>query len=362
MTDVVRDIHNNVTMNIVRIVDDKQKGLRKGVVRMIDVSEDDKKSKRAIHDKKEEKDVSLDLFSLESLRYWDVKMPPVKKKRFGLPVPVGGVKGTMHKVGLGNVFNKKRRITIELYKKITPAQAKKNKEQERRVFQKLHPRASMVNVEGLQDTSLPPLDDEDFIIFRILKEMKPGAKDWHDDDSETTAMPNGALESHKLKVYDATNYGDGYEEAGSVSQWKERHRSRISTVKINKFESHLVELKLRSGADGDLVRELCFKDPHEVETFLETFSKMQELMTARGDRLAAERRMMILSKSPPRKKKESNVDDVGGTKKAGGLLSSLTFGRKEEEECYSNIVNLLVEIVSATNLPVAGKLKKRLRQ
>eukprot|EP00531_Pseudo-nitzschia_arenysensis_P002482 CAMPEP_0116128212 /NCGR_PEP_ID=MMETSP0329-20121206/7241_1 /TAXON_ID=697910 /ORGANISM="Pseudo-nitzschia arenysensis, Strain B593" /LENGTH=299 /DNA_ID=CAMNT_0003622339 /DNA_START=63 /DNA_END=958 /DNA_ORIENTATION=+ len=298
MAEVVKDIHNNVTMNIVRMVDDKQKDLRKGVVRMIDVPAGDKKSKRFANTDKKNENVDMDLFSLESLRYWDVRMPPVKKKRFGLPVPVGGVKATMHKVGLGKVFNKKRRITIELYKKVTPAQAKKNKEQERRVFQKLHPRASMADIEGLEDTSVPPLEDEDFILFRILKEMKPGAKDWHDDDSETTAMPNGALESHKLKVYDATNYGDGYEEAGSASQWKERHRSRISTVEIISFESRLVELKLRCGDDGDLQRELCFEDPHEVETFLKTFDKMRELMSVRGSRLAAEQRMVNLSKSP----------------------------------------------------------------
>lgn len=122
MSDLARDLHKNVTAPIVDKIDGAQKKIRKGVVKMIDVPEEQKKSSRPVNDvaKKAPKSEEA-LYSLESLRHWDVMMPPIRKKKLKLPKP--GVKTAMQKVGLGRVFNKKRRITIELYKKITPKQA-----------------------------------------------------------------------------------------------------------------------------------------------------------------------------------------------------------------------------------------------
>ena len=360
MGDVIRDLHKNVTMPIIRTVDEKQKSLRKGVARIIDVAEDDKRSQPILPVEKDEAG-EKDVFSIQSLRHWDVTMPPIKKKRFGLPVP--GVKSTIHKVGLGKAFNKKRRITIELYKKITPEQAAMNKEREKRVFQKLYSRASTVDLSVLNEDCVPPLEDEDFILFRILKERKSGAKNWHDDDSLSVAshLPNGAFESHMLTTYNVTDYGDGHEASGFASHWKERHRSRISTVEINNVESRLVELKIGVGEGSNVVRELCFEDSHEVETFVRTFDKMRELIMARGSRMAAQQRMVNINmgkKSHARNKGSNNVDNVDKRKNRVSLFSPLVFGSKVDENCESNSVDILVEIVSATNLPIAGKLQK----
>ena len=354
MSDVVRDIRKNVGRPIVKMVDDNQKKLRKGVAKLIDVSEENKKSTRPIfEDNNESPETEETLFSLESLRHWDVTMPPVKKKRFGIPVP--GVKNTINKVGLGKVFHKKRRITIELYKKITREQAAKNKERDRRVFKKLYSRASMVDTSVHDITSIQPLEDEDQMFIRILKEKKSGVMDWHDDDSQSTAshLPNGALESHNLTTYNVTDYGDGNEDSALSSQWKERHRFRLSTIEINNIESRVVELVIGVGV-RKVEREIRFENPHEAETFVQTFDKMTELMLDRGSRQAAEQRMNMGNQLPSKNKIERS--HANKSNEGSNLFSSLMFGSVKEEEPESN-VNLLIEIVSASNLAIAGKEK-----
>ena len=315
---------------------------------MIDVPEEDKKSTRISSEivaRKAPKSEEA-LYSLESLRHWDVKMNPIKQKKIGIPM-----KKTMKKVGLGKVFNKKRRITIELYKKITPKQAEKNKDQKRRVFKKLYQKASVMDVK---DENLPPLEDDDFILFRILKEKKHGTTDFNDDDSQSEAshIPNGALESHMLITYDASNYGDGIS-SNMASQWKERHRSRLSTVEIDSVYNQMVVLKIGVG-NNVVEREISFEDRHEVETFVKTFDKMRELMIQRGKRMAAEERLKRGSKMLSSRETEAAMKASGLTSPSG-LFSSFSFGGEEDPESK---VELLIEIVSAVNLPVAGKSKE----
>jgi hypothetical protein len=338
-------------------------------------------------------------FVLSEIRSWDVTMPPVKKYKMGGRM-IPGVKNTMNKVTLGKVLNKKRRITIELYKKATtlsseqqPTINENGEERERRIFSKLYRKASVSNVMStMDDEDLPPLDDEDYVIFRILKQVKHKGEhstsmfsDDDDDDSQSTAsrhLPNGSLEAHSLTTYNITDYGDGYDEAEFTFRWKERYRTRLSCMEIQNVHPRMIEVQLGVG-DDVILRDFCFDNPHEVETFIKVFEKMLELQHERGSRLAMNHQQQttqtqdgynnmnmmsnyksrggVLGTTP---ENEPIGDDGGGgggqpnqstptidnhrTGSFGGLFSS-----KKENKPPPNSVNLLIEIVSATNLPIA---------
>jgi hypothetical protein len=335
-------------------------------------------------------------FVLSEIRSWDVTMPPVKKYKMGGRM-IPSVKNTMNKVILGKLLNKKRRITIELYKKATTVSSEQQatinengEERERRIFSRLYSKASISNVMStMEDEDLPPLDDEDYIIFRILKQVKQKGDstsmfDFNDDDddSQSTAshhLPNGSLDAHSLTTYNITDYGDGHDEAEFIFRWKERYRTRLSCMEIQNVHTRMIEIQLGIG-DDVILRDFCFDNPHEVETFIKVFEKMSELQHERGSRLAMNHQQTtqngynnmnmnmtnhyksrggVLGTTP---ENEPIGDDNGSGQKNqraptiinhrtgsfGGLFSS-----KKENKPLPNYVNLLIEIVSATNLPIA---------
>lgn len=298
-----------MTGPILENINDAQKKIRKTAVKLIDVSESEDKSADVPDPNKSD-------YSLQSLRHWDITMPATRKKKtFGYSVP-------SLRRGVGTIFNKKRRITIELYKKNTASDAP---ESSKRTFEKLHPRASIA-ASASEEEELLPLGDEDVILFRILKAVKPkkgvaGAFDWEDDESQASSHFNGALASNHLITYNVQDYGDGHPQDDVVTHWMERQRARIATMDLKNLDSRKVEIEIGVGKDV-LVREFNFETPHDVETFAKTFDKMKELMHERGNRLAAEH----LINPSEKQKTELNLDDS---------------------------VNLLIEIVSATNLPIA---------
>ena len=113
-------------------------------------------------------------------------------------------------------------------------------------------------------------------------------------------------------------------------------------------------MTLKIGVGLDMIeREISFEDPHEVETFVKTFDKMRELMIQRGQRMAVEERLKRSSERITSRDKEAAMKS-SGVASPSGLFSSLGLSSWEEDP-QSN-VNLLVEIVSAINLPSAGKL------
>merc|ERR1712238_110466 len=124
----------------------------------------------------------------------------------------------------------------------------------RRLFNKLYSKASISN-------DMMSIDDEDYIIFRILKLVKrkgdPATSmfdfnsiidyDNVDDDDSQSTVPNGSLEAHSLITYNITDYGDGYnhrDESEMTVQWKERYRTRLSSVEIQNVHPRMIELQL----------------------------------------------------------------------------------------------------------------------
>ena len=142
---------------------------------------------------------------------------------------------------------------------------------------------------SIKDKELPPLDDEDYIIFRILKLVKRKGDpatlmfdfnsisdyDNVDDDDSQLTVPNRSLEAHSLITYNITDYSDGYnyrDESEMTVQWEERYRTRLSSVEIQNVHPRMIELQLGVG-DDVILRDFCFDSLHEVETFVKVFEK-----------------------------------------------------------------------------------------
>ena len=329
MSDFLHDVGNYMHKTFDKM-GDESKNLRNAAAKMIAVDDDDGRTPRK-ETPDDLEDPDKEQHVLESMRHWDVTMPGTRPKtRFGVKMP-----------SIRRTFNKTRRITIELYKKgLAPGQDPMEQDYDKRVFEKLNPRASVMeglDTNALESEDLEPLGEDDFIIFRILKQVKPkkgiaGAYEWDDDDSHASSHFNGAYESNKLITYNVEDYGDGKSQEDLATHWMERQRARIPTMEITEVTDLLVKINIGVG-DNTILREFNFESRHDVETFVKTFGKMQELMYERGNRMAAEHRTG--------KKRGSFVDE--------GILQSLSKGSEVP-------VNILIEVVSASNLPIAGKL------
>jgi len=192
-----------------------------------------------------------------------------------------------------------------------------------------------------------------------------------DDDSQST-VPNGSLEAHSLISYNITDYGDGYnhrDESEMTVQWKERYRTRLSSVEIQNVHPRMIELQLGVG-DDVILRDFCFDSPHEVETFVKVFEKMRDLQHERGSRLAMNHQLInkTLESTPENEPiVDFDDDDCGGEEQKKeqqkGTTSAFVVNNptssftglfsKKKKKTIPNSVNLLIEIVSATNLPIA---------
>ena len=419
MSSIVNDIQKHVTTPVSKFVDRSQKRIRNKAIKILEEpsrspspgrnnntggggnggggdSNSNNNNKNGEHGGGggASRDDADDNFVLSQIRSWDVTMPPVKKYKMGARM-IPGVKNTINKVALGKVLNKKRRITIELYKKATALSSEQQatinengEERERRIFSRLYSKASISNVMStMEDEDLPPLDDEDYVIFRILKQVKQKGDatsmfDFNDDDddSQSTAshhLPNGSLDAHSLTTYNITDYGDGYDEAEFTFRWKERYRTRLSCMEIQNVQTRMIELQLGVG-DDVILRDFFFDNPHEVETFIKVFEKMSELQHERGTRLAMNHqhssqngynninmtnhyksRGGVLGTTP----ENEPIGDDGGSgqqnQRAPTIVNHQTgsfggfFSSTKENKPLPNSVNLLIEIVSATNLPIA---------
>jgi len=83
MGDVLRDVNKHITGPILNKVNDQQKSLRRKMAGMIDVTDDEPKNSGNVFENEADDSAKIDKdsFSLESLRHWDVAMPPAKKKQ-----------------------------------------------------------------------------------------------------------------------------------------------------------------------------------------------------------------------------------------------------------------------------------------
>jgi C2 domain len=357
---------------------------------------------------------------LDTLRYWDVVMPPIKKYMHNNHL-IPSVRNAFSEVTLGT-FNKKRRITIELYK---PETKKKNPYslstptgsldgagemyddddgggtpgRKHRYFGPLLRGVSTANLpsdiivdnnkkfkggadnvksndsdanddlDGSDDIKLdfPPLGDEDIVIFRILRvSHKKGGSSFDSDDDD---LPEGDFDAHSIGDFSYDDYGDGRADADKFDlRWRERYRSKINEMEILKLYGRTVEVQM--GVAEDLVvRDLCFKSKEDANTFVKVFKEMRKLQRERGMRMiASHQRDLEIGQFT------SSKDGNGGGIRSRGIdfgmdsddddnKLSVRTKKSQRRDCCSCMskrgpkfpsqINLLVEIVSATDLPIA---------
>lgn len=282
---------------------------------------------------------------LESIRYWDVTLPPVKKYMVaGTLVP--SVKNALSGFSMGT-FNKKRRITIELYKPSkSPSSPSRDgggdgglHHHERKIFGKLLKGVSSLELEGER----PTLNDQDIVIFRILKSRRLDATS--DDDSESTSSStyNGDLVSRTIAAVSLMGDNEDIHDGMNIV-WKERYRARLQNMEILTSHGRTVDMKLGAG-DDTVVRDFYFDNNHDAHTFVAVFQELRQLQREAGLRLA----LAYGSKTA----RSSGMTDLPSPSR---LVSTPEEPENDDDDDDDDNLRLLVEIVSATNLPIAGKI------
>jgi hypothetical protein len=312
---------------------------------------------------------------LESIRYWDVTLPPIKKYMVaGTLVP--SVKNALSGFSMGTL-NKKRRISIELYK---PTQSSSKDgaslgllpndhrplHHDRKIFGKLLKGVSSLNLEDR-----PTLETQDIVIFRILKSQR---LDVPDDDSETTSNTtfNGDLESRSIAAFSLLADNEDIQDGMNIL-WKERYRTKLQNMEILTSHGRTVDMKLGAG-DDTVVRDIYFDNNHGAHTFVTVFQELRQLQRDAGLRLAsaygstikrASGMIDLSSPSSPSRlvstPEEPEIDDDDNDNEGGDRVEKCNFvgqllGKRGQNKQFPNNLRLLIEIVSAANLPIAGKV------
>ncbi|KAG7350731.1 C2 domain containing protein [Nitzschia inconspicua] len=299
---------------------------------------------------------------LESLRYWDVVMSPVRKYMVGGYL-VPGFKNALSEMSLG-ALNKKRRITLELYKKID---LKRIDHQNKRIHKELL-QGFPSSDAGIGHSNV--LDEDDVLIFRIMKPVSAGAQD-RDNDDESVGTIQGDLEAHYLTTFSVDNYGDGYDEANTRVRWKERYRTKLQTMDITNVRGRNVDIQMGVGEDT-VVRNFSFHSIQQADAFVKVFNELGKLQRERGLRQAAAHGSDVPAVSSPieaggvrsRELDLLSEEDVVTTTELKELKDGSNNGSindkqwaccvpcRKKTKMFPNQLNLLVEICSAWNLPI----------
>jgi hypothetical protein len=325
-----------------------------------------------------------DLKVLDSLRYWDVTMPPVRKYMVGGHL-VPGVKNFLSEVSMGTL-NKKRRITIELYKKVD----------ERDYHLYRDRKTQQVFLEGFEasqnDVSTPQsgkkklqkkkfvLEDDDVLIFRIMKPIAAGSlQDRHDDDEDdrSVATELGGIDNHYMTTFALDNYGDGYDLENTRVKWKERYRATLQTMEILKVHSRTVEIQMGI-SDDTIIRDFSFDSIRDANTFVDIFNECGRLQRERGLRQAAahgsqlklqipvddsdDEERPVVSRGLDLFNEEENAGENVAAVKTESKKSSCCGCLQKPKKVYPSNLNVLIEVVSASNLPIGGKHMRRFTQ
>lgn len=323
-------------------------------------------------------------YVLSSLRYWDVVMSPTKRYMVaGRFVP--SVRGAALPF-----LTKKRRITIELY---TPAPPEvhvdnHNAEQTTKLFGQL--------LKGISSSALMQvgtIGDNDLVAFRILKPKRHNEPDSGTNDGDWDSHSIGSMSMSTLGF--GASSDDTDVDAKNI-RWKERYRCRLDTLAILNQKGKACDLKL--GADSSaILKTITFESHHDLQTFLKVLNQMTRLREDRARRLTDSYKEMKLSSSssqvspsslsqsswnnstargsPSQKPqpqlpnkvgktvrivttedhdlKIKNVNDANDIEVQSDVLIPASI---DPEAPFDNLVQILVEIVSASNLPVADIL------
>ena len=293
-------------------------------------------------------------------------MPPVRKYMVGGHL-VPGVKNVFSEMSLGTL-NKKRRITIELYKQVSERNYHLYRD---RKIQQVFLEGFENSGDGQSNSSKKKskkfvLEDDDVLIFRIMKPVAAGSKDQRDadnDDDGSVATDYGSMDNQYMTTFALDNYGDGFDLENTRIKWKERYRASLQTMEILKTHSRTVEVQM-GVADDTIVRDFSFESIRDTNLFVDIFNECRRLQRERGLRQAAAHGSLKQLQVP----NFDSDDEEGGVKSRGLDLfneeENESAGAKKKSCCsclekpkkvYPNNLNILIEVVSASNLPIGGE-------
>eukprot|EP00934_Nitzschia_sp_Nitz4_P005692 Nitzschia sp. Nitz4//scaffold348_size17284//6198//9518//NITZ4_008842-RA/size17284-processed-gene-0.10-mRNA-1//-1//CDS//3329548688//5682//frame0 len=276
-------------------------------------------------------------------RTWDVRLPPAKKKILG-----GKLVPTIKGLG-GRLVKKKCRLCIEIHGPIKEDDAVPGLQPER-------PTRGLTRETGsIQTVNLAEqLLDDDRILIKILKPRKhwgfsrdsdSSSSDEEDDDDATQTTASSAKSN-------TTDYGDWVE-------YRKYSIDDIVDVELNKRE---FEATMGLGSNRER-REIFFEHDEQVCLMLvallnwptlppmmsakDFWDQIQELRALVTER--AQVRLQAFQAS--QRKAEESIKNIPQDAKE----NIASRGAPGVELTPSSEINLLLEIVSATNLPIADR-------
>jgi len=269
-------------------------------------------------DKEEEPD------TVHVIGSWDMRMSPVKKRMInGHMVPT--VKG------LSSFFNKKpRRVVLEVH---SPPAAQKGAGAKLLTF--LHSSTRPHAQQPNQHERVEELGDHDTIVVRILKKSDEAG----DDDSvvfNEGGVPgddtHGDMHSEVSSAIGKSFELEDDHHNNNNDNWIERNRFLLGNMEVKRTTGKYIEVKAGAGPDS-FTRIIQMKTEQHVTDFCLAVQMLQDLERQRGDRQLQAYR-------------SAHAEDTHLMRALGSTVGDDTSGKAVP-------INLLVEIVSAKNLPAA---------
>lgn len=238
--------------------------------------------------------------TVHAMRLWDIKMGPIKKHMVGSRlVP------TVRQVAFFN--NKIRKISVEIQG--PPTSADKTPPQ------------------------LQTLQDGQVVFLRVFKRSRRGAT------TPSAATENGDDDDDDMSVASTVIGGDIQELAANamIDGWREHRSYKLEDVHIlsqNK-NTRVLEVKLGSGQET-MVRDFRFESEEDSKSFRAVVDSINQMEQERSQRQLA-------------KYKESKVAAAAKTSPTGASSAKAV----QEDSVGQEMIQILVEIVSAIDLPEA---------
>ena len=261
---------------------------------------------------------------------WNMKMSPVKKKMMnGHLIPTAK--------GLTSFFNSRvRHVVIEIH---SPG-GKESRQ---------HPMTPSVDPSASLVDDKEKLEDRDHIVVRVLKRVDDNEDDESSvmlddlidhqiDDEETATQKSRSLRQSTVQRLPALD---------NTKHWVERNRFLFANISIHSVHGKGKIIEIRAGAGPDsFTRDLKFATLEEAQSFLNTINDLKRLDDERAKRQLEEY-------------KREHAEDTGLLKTlAGGFTRG--FGGSQTKDSDDGKINLLIEIVSAKNLPASDFLLPKL--
>jgi C2 domain len=329
--------------------------------------------------------------TLRLVRTWNVKVPPAKKKIVG---------GHLMAPTLALPIAKKRRMVIEIYSVALEQQDVNNV-----VASSSSPPPAvrgLIRSNASRDNELidlcAELKDDDWILVRMLKPrrgrwgfFKSGGSSTADDDDDDSSSDSSDSEDdedddeeeqtdHKNKKKTAASGGGGGSKniqdtinatvaaaaaaANMTSpsnlwkqqqddEWMEYRRYNLEAIADEELSKHVLEATFGLGNRRER-REIKFESAEAAQAFFQQLQGLRNLVKERAkDRLEAYKTMRAASKAKLMESLQKLQGKDGGGAPASMARSTIMDSIAQMDE--HTTISLLVEIVSAQDLPVTDR-------